>query len=99
MHQSGAVAFSDGINAIQNGGLLMKALQYVKTIGGTIIQLPDDKSIGDSGLMNEGIISTQLGLPGKPAMAEELMVARRYKTYPLCGEQITFYRYLFFQKP
>ncbi|MEO6718753.1 MAG: dihydroorotase [Ferruginibacter sp.] len=79
MHQSGAIAFSDGISSIQNGGLLLKALQYVKTIGGTIIQLPDDKSIGGTGLMNEGIISTQLGLPGKPAMAEELMVARDIK--------------------
>ena len=76
MANSGAVAFSDGLNAIQDGGLLLKALQYVKTIGATVIQIPDDKSLGSSGLMNEGIISTQLGLPGKPAMAEELMIAR-----------------------
>ena len=79
MRQSGALAFSDGINSIQNAGLLVKALQYVKAIDGTIIQLPDDKSIGQNGLMNEGITSTQLGLPGKPAMAEELMVARDIK--------------------
>lgn len=76
MAQSGAIAFSDGINAIQNGGLFVKALQYVKAVNGTIIQIPDDKSIGANGLMNEGIISTQLGLPGKPAIAEELFVAR-----------------------
>jgi dihydroorotase len=76
MHQSGAVAFSDGTNTIQSGGLLLKALQYIKAINKTIIQLPDDKSISASGLMNEGIISTQLGLPGKPAIAEELMIAR-----------------------
>lgn len=79
MANSGAIAFSDGLNAIQDGGLLLKALQYVKTIDGTIIQIPEDKSIGNTGLMNEGIISTQLGLPGKPAMAEELMVARDIK--------------------
>lgn len=79
MANSGAIAFSDGLNAIQDGGLLLKALQYVKTIDGTIIQVPEDKSIGNTGLMNEGIISTQLGLPGKPAMAEELMVARDIK--------------------
>ena len=76
MHLSGAVAFSDGTNTIQSGGLLLKALQYLKAINKTIIQLPDDKSISGSGLMNEGVISTQLGLPGRPAIAEELMIAR-----------------------
>jgi dihydroorotase len=76
MHQSGAVAFSDGTRTIQSAGLLLKALQYLKAIDKIIIQLPDDKSISGSGLMNEGIISTQLGLPGRPAIAEELLVAR-----------------------
>jgi dihydroorotase len=79
MKASGALAFSDGLNSIQSAGLLLKALQYVKAFDGTIIQLPDDKSIIPHGLMNEGIISTRLGLPGKPAMAEELMVARDIK--------------------
>lgn len=79
MRASGAIAFSDGINSIQSSGLLLKALQYVKTFNGTLLQIPDDKSINAHGLMNEGIISTQLGLPGKPAMAEELIVARDIK--------------------
>ena len=79
MRTSGALAFSDGTNCVQSSGLLLKALQYVKAFNGTIIQLPDDKSINPQGLMNEGIISTQLGLPGKPAMAEELIVARDIK--------------------
>ncbi len=79
MRSSGAIAFSDGINSIQSAGLLVKALQYVKAFDGIIIQIPDDKSINPHGLMNEGIISTQLGLPGKPAMAEELIVARDIK--------------------
>jgi dihydroorotase len=76
MHQSGAKAFSDGINSLQQPGVLLKALQYVLAFEGTVIQLPEDKSISPHGLMNEGIISTQLGLPGKPAIAEELMIAR-----------------------
>lgn len=79
MRASGAIAFSDGINSIQSAGLLVKALQYVKAFNGTIIQVPDDKSINPHGLMNEGVVSTQLGLPGKPAMAEELIVARDIK--------------------
>jgi len=90
MANSGAIAFSDGLNAIQDGGLLLKALQYVKTIEGTIIQIPDDKSIGSGGLINEGIISTQLGLPGKPAMAEELMIARDIKLTRYAESQLHF---------
>ena len=79
MKTSGAIAFGDGLNCIQSAGLLVKALQYVKAFDGMIIQLPDDKSINAHGLMHEGIVSTQIGLPGKPAMAEELIVARDIK--------------------
>ena len=90
MKASGAVAFSDGTNAIQNSGLLIKALQYIKTFDGTLIQIPDDKSIAPNGLMNEGIISTQLGLPGKPAIAEELIVARDIKLARYADSRLHF---------
>ncbi|HEY2728187.1 MAG TPA: dihydroorotase [Parafilimonas sp.] len=76
MQQSGAVAFTDGLQPVQNAGLFLKALQYVKTFNGVIIQLPEDKSITAHGLINEGITSTRLGLPGIPSIAEELMIAR-----------------------
>lgn len=90
MRNSGAVAFSDGIRPVQSAGLLLKALQYVKHFDGTIIQLPDDTSIGAGGLMNEGIISTQMGLPGKPILAEELMVARDLKLARYAESRIHF---------
>ncbi|WP_291906305.1 dihydroorotase family protein [Chitinophaga sp. CB10] len=76
MRQAGAVAFSDGWKPVQSPGLLLKALQYIKAFDGTFIQLPDDQSISAHGLMNEGIYSTQLGMPGKPAIAEELIIQR-----------------------
>lgn len=76
MFASGAIAFSDGTHSLQSPGVLLKALQYVLPLHATVIQIPDDKSISAGGLMNEGIISTQLGLPGKPAIAEEIMIAR-----------------------
>jgi dihydroorotase len=76
MHAYKAIAFSDGFQPIQSAGLLIKALQYIKAVNGVIIQFPEDKTIQPGGLMNEGVISTRLGLPGKPALAEVLMIQR-----------------------
>lgn len=90
MHQSGAVAFGDGVCSIQSSGILLKALQYLKAIDKVLIQLPDDKSISATGLMNEGIVSTQLGLPGKPSLAEELMIARDIELAKYTDSKIHF---------
>ncbi|MBO9683495.1 MAG: dihydroorotase [Flavisolibacter sp.] len=90
MHQSGAVAFGDGTSPIQSAGLLLKALQYLKAIDKAVIQVPDDKSVNPSGLMNEGIVSTQLGLPGKPAIGEELMIARDIELVKYTNSKIHF---------
>ncbi|MEO7444530.1 MAG: dihydroorotase, partial [Ferruginibacter sp.] len=76
MYKAGAVAFSEGLQTLENTGIMLKALQYLKTIDGTIIQVPGDKTIAPHGLVNEGITSTLMGLPGKPAIAEEICVAR-----------------------
>ena len=76
MHSNGAIAFTDGLHPVQSTLLFLKALQYVKAFDGVVIQMPIDKSLGSLGLMNEGILSTQLGLPGIPAIAEELMIHR-----------------------
>ncbi|MFO0415335.1 MAG: dihydroorotase [Bacteroidota bacterium] len=76
MHAAGAVAFTDGLKPLQSAGLHLKALQYVKAFNGTIIQIPDNQTISPGGLMNEGIVSTGLGLPGKPMIAEEIQVSR-----------------------
>ncbi len=90
MHATGAVAFTDGVSPVQSPGILLKALQYIKAVRKTIIQLPDDRSISGLGLMNEGIISTQLGLPGMPALAEELMIARDISLVEYTGSKIHF---------
>lgn len=88
MHQSGAIAFSDGLNPVQHSGILLKALQYVLANETTLIQLPQDKSIGAKGLMNEGIMSTRLGLPGMPAIAEELMIHRDIELTRYCNSRL-----------
>lgn len=76
MGASGAIAFSDGKAPLQSAGLLLKALQYVRASNNVLIQMPFDRSIGSFGLINEGLVSTRLGLPGLPAIAEELMIQR-----------------------
>lgn len=90
MRSSGAAAFSDGTHTVQSAGLLVKALQYVKAFDGLIIQVPNDDSINPHGLMHEGLVSTQLGLPGKPALAEELMVARDIELAEYAESRIHF---------
>lgn len=90
MYQSGAVAFSDGVNAVQSAGVLVKALQYVKAFDGVLIQVPQDRSIGVHGLINEGIVSTRLGLPGKPAIAEEMMVSRDIELVEYAASRMHF---------
>jgi dihydroorotase len=68
----------------------LKALQYIRPFNGILLQVPDDKSINPHGLINEGIVSTQLGLPGKPAMAEELIVARDIKLVRYAESRLHF---------
>ena len=90
MFNNGAIAFSDGTEPVQSSGILQKVMEYALAIDATIIQLPDDKSIGFGGLMNEGETSTKLGLPGKPALSEELMVARDIELARYTGSKIHF---------
>lgn len=88
MQHSGCIAFSDGNSPIQNSGILLKAFQYVNAIDKTIIQMPCDYSIGSSGLMNEGVVSTKLGLHGLPAVAEELMIHQCIQLLQYTGSKL-----------
>ncbi len=76
MHANGATAFTDGWKPIQNANLMLKALEYVKAFGGTVLQMPVDAPLAAGGLMNEGAVSTTLGMPGIPLLAETLMLYR-----------------------
>ncbi len=76
MKQSGALCFSDGYKPIQSAALMLKALQYVKTFGGTLIQIPREASLSQHGLMNEGVNSTLLGMQGIPSIAESILLER-----------------------
>ncbi len=76
MKNAGAVGFSDHKHAISNSNLLKIALQYAQNFDGLVHSYPQDKNVAGKGLVNEGKVSTELGLKGIPALAEELQIAR-----------------------
>lgn len=76
MQQSGAIAFSDGNKPLSNAGLMSRALLYTRTFNGLIMSYPEDQDIAGKGKMNEGVMSTYLGMKGNPSLAEELMISR-----------------------
>ncbi|MFT6370907.1 MAG: dihydroorotase [Maribacter sp.] len=76
MKNSGAVGFYDYKHPISNPNLLKIALQYAQGFNATVCSFPLDVKIAGKGVVNEGEESTQLGLKGIPALAEELQVAR-----------------------
>ena len=76
MYNAGALAFSDNMRPVRNSGLLSRALLYAKNFNGLIISFPYEEKISPNGLINEGVVSTKLGLEGIPDLSEELMVNR-----------------------
>jgi dihydroorotase len=90
MQLAGAYAFSDGIHIIQHSGLMERALLYVKRFDGLIMNFPHDNEVARNGQMNEGIMSTQLGLHAAPKLAEELMVARDIYLLEHTGSRLHF---------
>jgi len=76
MVQAGAVAISDSPNPVANSLLMRRALEYCRSFDIPIIIHPQDDLLSDRGAMNEGRVSTRIGLRGMPAVAEESIVAR-----------------------
>lgn len=76
MKNAGAVAFGDYNKNMNNPNLLKIALQYVQDFDGLVIAFSQESNIKGNGVVNEGIVSTRLGLKGIPALAEELQIAQ-----------------------
>src|SRR3989338_356373 len=73
---SGAVGFSDDGNSVANAQIMRRALEYSKMLNKIVISHCEDKNLSSDGVMNEGYISTLLGLEGIPYTAETTIVAR-----------------------
>ncbi len=76
MKTAGAVAFTDGDRPVKDAGLMSRALLYAKGIGTKIFSYPEDPGLAAHAPINEGPMSTLLGLKGNPSLAEELMISR-----------------------
>ena len=88
MKEAGAIAFSNGDVPLSDSGLMMRALQYVLPFHGTVMHVPLTPSISSNGLLNEGRMSVQLGMPGNPAISEELMVNRDINLAQYTGSRL-----------
>lgn len=76
LHHAGAVAFTDGLHALEHRQVMLKALQYVQKFDGLLINRPEDTQLSAYGAMNEGVTSTRLGLKGMPTLAETIALER-----------------------
>jgi len=84
LSEYGAVAFTDGLKAVADANVMRRALAYARTFDLVIAQHPEEPALAQ-GVMNEGELSTRLGLPGIPAAAEVIMVERDLRLVELTG--------------
>ncbi len=90
MSLAGTKVFTDDKRPISDSGLLIRALQYSHNFKGKIFSFAEDKHISGKGQMNEGATSTQLGLKGIPALAEEVNINRDLFIAEYCNCPIHF---------
>ncbi len=76
MSLAGAVAFGDYKRTIENANLLKIAFQYAQGFDGLVLSFPNEELLTEHGLMNEGVVSTELGLKGIPSFVEALQISR-----------------------
>jgi len=90
LREAGAVAFTDGATALRSSRLMRLALSYARGFGARIVQHPEDPSLAANGAATEGELATRLGLPGIPAAAEAIQVARDIRLAQLTGGAVHF---------
>ena len=76
LKKKGISAFTDGIKTIQNPLLMARIMSFASQSNALIMQHAEDNILSEGGLINEGEISTRLGLQGIPALAEQIIVER-----------------------
>ncbi|MBX3320160.1 MAG: dihydroorotase [Nitrospira sp.] len=88
LRRSGCVAISDDGKPVMNSLVMRRAMEYALAFDLTVVDHCEDLHLAEGGCMNEGLISTELGLPGIPAAAEDVMVARNLSLSELTGARL-----------
>jgi dihydroorotase len=83
--EGGAVAFTDDGAPVYSAEIMRRALEYCKMLGRAVLVHAEILELTQGGVMNEGLVSTQLGLRGMPAVAEDIMIYRDMVLAELTG--------------
>lgn len=85
LKEAGALAFTDGVRAIRDALTMRRVLAYAATFDALVVQHPEEPSLAENGMMNEGETATRLGLAGIPAAAEAILLERDIRLVELTG--------------
>src|SRR5512147_166805 len=88
LHDAGCVAVSDDGKPVMNAAVMRRALEYSRIFGMLVVSHCEDALLSDKGVMNEGAVSTELGLRGIPRAAEDVMTARDIALAELTGGRL-----------
>lgn len=88
MYQAGCVGVSDDGIPVMNSKVMRHAMEYVQAFDIPVISHAEDKDLSGSGVMNEGEVSTHLGLTGIPCASEDVMVSRDITVAELTGARL-----------
>jgi dihydroorotase len=88
LRRAGCVAISDDGKPVMNSLVMRRAMEYALAFDVPVVDHCEDLHLAEGGCMNEGAISTELGLPGMPAAAEDVMVARNIALAELTGARL-----------
>jgi len=88
LHRAGCVAISDDGLPVTNSLVMRRAMEYAIAFDVPVVDHCEDLHLSEGGCMNEGFVSTQLGLAGMPAAAEDIMVARNLALAELTGARL-----------
>ncbi|HEY5593722.1 MAG TPA: dihydroorotase [Nitrospiria bacterium] len=86
--EAGCVAITDDGKPVMNSEVMRRAMEYALAFDLTVIDHCEDEHLMEGGVMNEGVVSMELGLKGIPAAAEEVMVARNLILAELTGARL-----------
>jgi dihydroorotase len=85
LKEAGAVAFTDAERALADARVMQRALAYASALDLLVVQHPEEPSLTEGGVVNDGTIATRLGLKGIPAVAEVMMVERDLRLVEITG--------------